>query len=280
MSQAMLSALQSIDDAIDGFPSTLPPFLSGFTTIPVISMVGGSSLVPNVMPTALPTVGFPQPAHHGMKPTRKRRRSPQQVPSDACAICLEDLHEKPLHACVPRRRMRASTQTLPCLHGYHPACLWAVLNNPGLGANSMMKCPLCRGPVDRHDLARSGYDVSPSRLDRMSPTTLRAPDASQVSRACVAFRALLQHQRLQPPQLVRYLVDSRSLTAADGFLYNTCLLSLDRMLFHKRNFVKMLQSQLAIMQHREHMLMDFIDSTLACHVDVLIHTPNNHQDDL
>ena len=112
------------------------------------------------------------------------------------------------------------------------------------------------------------------------PLTPRASVPKQVGRACHAFRTLLQRQRIQPPELVRCMVQSRSLTSADGFLYNTCLLSLDRMLFHKENFVKMLQSQLAIMQHRESMLTDFIDSSLACHVDVLIHTSNNQQDDM
>ena len=146
----------------------------------------------------------------------------------------------------------------------------------------MMKCPMCRAPVDRHDLLRAGYAVSPRRLSRGPPSAWRGASApKQVGRACHALRALLvDRQRIQPPWVIRYLVDSRSLTSMDGFVYNTCLLSLERMLHHKGNFVRTLQNQLAIMQHRSHMLTDFIDSSLACHVDVLIHTSNNQQDDI
>lgn len=77
---------------------------------------------------------------------RKRLRN-----EESCAICLETV--TPVFGA-----------TLPCHHTFHRLCLFSVLTAPALGSNSMLRCPLCRASVDRHDLAAMGCDVSPSRL--------------------------------------------------------------------------------------------------------------------
>jgi hypothetical protein len=135
-----------------------------------------------------------------------------------------------------------------------------------------MRCPLCRYAVDRYDLRHMGYPVSPRALAR-------------VADACAAFRSLLSNHF--PPggadphvprstHLTRVVMRCATLTARDGFLYNTCVLALERMLHHKMQFASSLRVQLAS-SHRAALPRDrseFIASSLACHVDVLMHTAN------
>ena len=62
--------------------------------------------------------------------------------TEICCICLELLGE--------------GVSTLPCRHTLHSRCLWAIPSNGTLGANGMMRCPLCRADVDRHSLGHMG----------------------------------------------------------------------------------------------------------------------------
>lgn len=259
-------------------------------------------LTPNTtMPGPITTLDFPDPqpttaadggttskrrtalqsSHRasGAARSRKRARSapPVVVTKDdgCCCVCLDTL------SLADRQQ-----QLLPCKHRLHARCLWGVLTSVTLGASSMMRCPLCRCAIDRHDLQAMGYAVGPARL-------------GTVARACRALWSLV-HNDLHPTaaadahhhepraQLVaRAVRRSAGLSAVDGFLYNTCILSLERMLHHKINFVHTLREQLAVVtsSHRPNAgrrptvidRADFIASSLACHVDVLIHTANHLQ---
>lgn len=119
LSQAMLTALQGFDEAMDG----LGPYLSGFTTIPVISMVSGSPLlglpVPAVMPSPLTTVGFPLPPSLGVRGA-KRKRTPCHT--EECAICLDELRGHPSQVRV-NALTHTSSHTRSSLSPRLPPCL-------------------------------------------------------------------------------------------------------------------------------------------------------------
>jgi hypothetical protein len=74
-------------------------------------------------------------------------------------------------------------------------------------------------------------------------------------------------------QVAHAICQAATLTARDGFVYNTCILSLERMLDHKLQFVHTLATQMSVQQRRgmwgAGAMTDFVDSALACHVDVL-----------
>ena len=210
------------------------------------------------------TVDFPRPTDR--KRTRRVRRPTAR--GEGCCICLESLaapgRPPGAEGGGGLRRPRGSVVTLPCTHSLHDRCLWAVQTNGSLGATSMMRCPLCRFALDRYSLYAMGYDVRPSQL-------------VGIAGACGAFRALLtndlwrQHRGPDARRLalVRAIRQCRSLSALDGFVYNTCVVALERMLQHKRLMVHTLRLQ---MGRRPPDPMEVIRSTLAYHVDVLIHT--------
>jgi hypothetical protein len=60
--------------------------------------------------------------------------------------------------------------------------------------------------------------------------------------------------------------------ALDGFLYNTCLLAIERSIRHKQSFVRVLAIELNNSRQRRVVSETFIAERIACHVDVLIHT--------
>lgn len=60
--------------------------------------------------------------------------------------------------------------------------------------------------------------------------------------------------------------------ALDGFLYNTCLLAIERSIRHKQSFVRALAVELLHSRRRRVVSNTFIAERLACHIDVLIHT--------
>lgn len=128
----------------------------------------------------------------------------------------------------------------------------------------MIRCPMCRYSVDRYDLRTMGYNVSPLELKR-------------IARGCTAFRFLMHsHQSvLRLSQVAHAIQDASSLTAKDGFIFNTCLLSLHRMIFQKASFAESLHAQLQLHRNPPLDRCSFISSSLACHVDVLMHTSNH-----
>jgi hypothetical protein len=78
---------------------------------------------------------------------RKRKRvtsSPNPNQSHECSICLEPV--------VSLDTGVALSITFPCKHVFHRVCVFAVLTTSTLGSDSMMRCPMCRYKLDRHDL--------------------------------------------------------------------------------------------------------------------------------
>jgi hypothetical protein len=269
LSQVLLSTINNVDFVAAFNPFSRMPGSSLVTTIvshPILGADPFGSTVESLVP--ITTLDFPltrharsvantRPRRHSIIPPNlsKRRRVPQEE-DGCCCICLEPLGTG----------TASLLGQLPgCNHVFHNHCLWGVLNSATLGASSMMRCPLCRSPIDRHDLAGMGWNVK--------PRTLRC-----VASACNAYRSLLESHHAVPRGtfVAKAILAAASLTAADGFVYNTCVLALERMLRHKRSLVQSIKQQLGS-RHRSRMFdrCDFIDSCLACHVDVLIHTANH-----
>ena len=171
---------------------------------------------------------------------------------------------------TPSARLEPVTDAaaaLPCAHRLHAACLWGVQTSDCLGAASMMRCPLCRVPLDRHDLGTMGYRVGASAL-------------AATARRCHAFRCLLEgpppsSAAHRPSSIVRAIRHCHDLTSLDGFVYNTCLLPLDRMIEHKLGFARALRRELSSVRRGVSSYEDVL-SSLACHVEVLIHTAGHH----
>ena len=172
--------------------------------------------------------------------------------TDDCVVCLEAL--------PPR-----GTLTLPCKHVFHRTCIFSVLTSPVLGACSMLRCPMCRMSVDRHDLRAMGLDVSPQRL------ALAHQRCSSLRHLASGFSLYSSHQPVLRgiAVLVQQCADTE---AADGFLYNAAILAIERSLFHRMNLVKSLEMQLRTPRNRRFDPVEFIRTSLACHVEVLIHT--------
>lgn len=249
------------------------PFLTA--SIPVFASLAldrqPSSLVSLGMPSPISTVDFPLPT--AVRRTKRKRTLPAlarqrgrtivqfsgsyQAP-ETCCVCLDGL-----------LLTAADEVELPgCRHRLHSRCLWAVLTGPSLGADSMMRCPMCRQALDRYDLRDMGCAVGPA-------------DLRCLAQACHAFRSLLTSRtgrlHAEDPvahatQVAHAIRQAATLTARDGFVYNTCILSLERMLDHKLQFVNTLAVQLSVQRRGvwpAGAVTDFVDSALACHVDVL-----------
>lgn len=69
--------------------------------------------------------------------------SKKGIPSDTCAVCLEDFREK------------EAIIVCPCKHGYHKKCIsdWLVRS---------ACCPVCKMPVTRSSITKSTPPVSDS----------------------------------------------------------------------------------------------------------------------
>jgi hypothetical protein len=171
-----------------------------------------------------------------------------------CVICLEPV-------------VGATTLlTLPCGHAFHRVCVFAVLTAPVLGACSMFRCPMCRASVDRHDLGALGVDVSPHRL-------CLAQQRCDSLRRLVAGVQTPHHQQLPVMHAVATLVRRCTATeAVDGFLYNVAVLAIERTLFHRINLIRSLETQLRAPRNRRFDPVEFIRTSLACHVEHLIRT--------
>jgi hypothetical protein len=139
----------------------------------------------------------------------------------------------------------------------------------------MMHCPLCRGTLDRYDLRNLGYSVSPMCL-------------SSVATACADWRLLLHPRQTHPHPgaMAKQVVRCARMSASDGFVYNCCVLAIDRMINHKRALVRILAVQWQVHQSSFSSslsplcadvsaavdLADFVQQRLASHVEVLIHS--------
>ena len=219
---------------------------SGFMTA-ASSPILGRILVPQV-PTPVTTCDFPD--RTAARRGRKRSR-------DCCPVCLE------VAGCV------SSLTTLPCGHSLHRLCAFALLTAPVLGARSMLRCPLCRHPIDRHDAAAMGCDVSPRHLGKAASR-------------CDSLRRLVSGGNTwatggaltQPPSslVARLVLNCEGTDATDGFVYNIAVLALERALFHRRTFSQSLDSQLRAPRNASFDPLEFVATSLACHVEVLMRT--------
>ena len=108
-----------------------------------------------------------------------------------------------------------------------------------------------------------GIIVSPSRL-------------KLIGQRCNAIQSLHVTVGLESnAQVCRLIRKCEGTAAMDGFVYNTCLLAIDRSLSHKQSFIDVLKIDLhnqirrGASSDRMHTL---IEEQLACHIDTLIHT--------
>ena len=108
-----------------------------------------------------------------------------------------------------------------------------------------------------------GIPVSPSRL-------------KLVARRCNAIQSLHMTVGLESSAMVCRLIRQCEGTAAtDGFVYNTCLLAIDRSLSHKQTFMDVLKVDVHNQIRRgatTDRMNTLIEEQLACHIDTLIHT--------
>ena len=213
-------------------------------------------------PAPVTTAAFPDGRGAGRRPGRGQKR-PRKGP--ACCICLEPLWSG------DRRQLR-----LPCGHRFHNPCAYNLLTAGSLGAESMLRCPLCRRTVDRYDLRAvpGGPCVGPAAL-------------RGVSRRCASFRALplgsfagagAAAAAPVAEVVARLVQDCIATRASDGFVYNCCLLAIDRALFHRSNLIRVMDAQLrdacagAPARGGALDVAAFVETTVACHLEVLMRT--------
>lgn len=205
-------------------------------------------------PRALSTAAFPDPgtraadnrqsrslagssmAAQAATTTKKRRRGPPA--GEACCVCLDPLLGG---GPTPRRPLELPA----CGHHLHRRCLFGLLVGNSLGAEAMVRCPLCRATVDRHDCTQMGLDVRPSAL-------------CAAARRCAAVRRLADGavqwrdgepaaSRRPATDIVADLVGQCAGTrASDGFVYNCSVLCLDRALYHRRGLVLSLATEIRL----------------------------------
>lgn len=241
------SLLRDLTDSM-GYMGGSPPTANIFVRRP-------STVVPQI-PRPLSTSGFPLARRSCSK--RWRETDPPTARSfqaENCPVCLETV-----------KAGSTADTVLPCGHHMHRACAYGLLTLPVLGADAMMRCPLCRCTLDRYDLEGMGLDVSPSQLRGIA----RRCDAVRALGAGGGMTATYQPDYASVAQLVRTCAGAR---ASDGFVYNTVLLSIERAIFHRRGLAKGIAAQLrrSPSASREDEL-DYIAGAVACHVQVLAET--------
>lgn len=201
---AFITALTTIDVALRSHNAS-----HRFTPLPRMSL-----------PVCVTTTEFPLPCKKRGMARKRRLLVPRYARArgnrkrvvtsdheeDTCCVCLESLHGS-----------NQNVITLSCDHTFHDRCLWSVQTNNAYGAKGMVRCPLCRTPIDRYDLNAMGLDVSPSQLAR-------------IAIRCDALRRLQQNDPAPSSARTTWVKDAvrkcQPLTAVDGFLYNTCILAL------------------------------------------------------
>ncbi len=131
----------------------------------------------------------------------------------------------------------------------------------------MLRCPMCRGAIDRFDLGAMGLDVSPAQLKRISARC-------DAVRAIGAGGGMTTTQRPDYEAVARLVRRCEGTRASDGFVFNVVLLSIERAIFHRKGFMQGLVGQLGRPFNAGLDEKSFIDNALASHVDVLIKTAN------
>jgi hypothetical protein len=105
---------------------------------PLVSMIGHALNHNHVdhSPGPITTTEFPDKQPR----MRKRTRHPASVAPETCSICLDTIDDT------------SRTIQMPCGHIFHRMCVFSVLTTTTYGSDSMMRCPMCRYKLDRHDL--------------------------------------------------------------------------------------------------------------------------------
>lgn len=107
-----------------------------------------------------------------------------------------------------------------------------------------------------------GYPVNPQRL-------------RLIAAACNDWRMMLDRTMASlthPSVLARQVTRCARLTPSDGFVYNSCILALDRMIVHKVAMARSLATQYHGFCSASTDLADFVQQRLMAHVDVLLHS--------
>lgn len=208
---------------------------------------------------------------HGGRRQRRRKTESQLV--NNCSICLTFLRPC-TRVCVAAKKLdpvghSPTPVTFPCGHAFHRGCVHQLLTAPTIGPSAMMRCPMCRAPLDRYDLHNMGYVVSPRTL----AVIVRRCDALSVL-GKTAGVARIAHRTSQPVSrvLAGIIRQCAGTTASDGFVYNTAVLALDRAMFHRRDLVESLKQQLRDQQNTRFDAVAFIQTAVDCHIEVLIRT--------
>ena len=240
----------------DLFVDSGPSVFGGLLDSPLLSsLLMQGTRIPEI-PTPVSTAGFPD----SEAPIRKRTRSSTSSlskraclsPTPDCCICLEPV-------------LHSNAATLACKHTLHRVCLFSLMTFPVLGARSMVHCPLCRHALDRYDI-KILCDVSVLRL-------------VQAAKRCSGLRKLTtgacSSSREPSFQVAAKLIQGcNKMTADDGFVYNVCVLAIERANTHRLNFARTLGMQLKSSRNQIHDQVEFIAQNLACHIEVLMRTSN------
>lgn len=203
----------------------------------------------NVFFMALPPMPFETSSFPITRPCQTKRTRFDE--DGYCPICLDVLGSD-------------KVTTLPCGHKLHYKCCMALVPVYNvLGSLSMQRCPMCRTEISTEDI----------------PAIIGCPTANSVNFLIMAHRRATFTRHVfcssgyanseNKYAIVKQLNKTRS---SDGFVYNTALLCLDRMIQNKIGFCNLLTYMLRTQW--EHIADEcvFIDTHLAGHVDFLMHT--------
>ena len=238
------------------FADSGPAVFGGLLDSPLLSsLLMQGTRIPEI-PTPVSTADFPDSDPRAKKRTRSctsglSKRACLSSTLDCC-ICLEPV-------------LQSNSATLACKHTLHRVCLFSLMTFPVLGARSMVHCPLCRHALDRYDI-KSLCDVS---VMRMVQATQRCARLRKLTTGACSF------SREPSFQVAAKLIQGcNKMTADDGFVYNVCVLAIDRANMHRLNFSRTLGIQLKSSRNQIHDPLEFINQNLACHVEVLMRTSN------
>lgn len=244
------------------------------------------------LPRPISTADFPDVSAPEVAPLRIKRarsttagsgRPPRKLmkhasPAVVCCICLETVGCGAPRAAEdsppppPCPLMGATPLALqPCGHVMHTGCMCAVVVPAGAaGAEAVVRCPLCRAALDRYDLGTMGFDVRPCAL-RVGAARCNALRHLRDGTLGAAVNTAQGESRGHA--LARVLGICRDVSMRDGFVYNVCVLGIERALYHRR--------ELAIALHAELLrappppptatyVYDMVQVALGVHIDFLM----------
>lgn len=206
-------------------------------------------------PTAVTTAVFPDHRRPQQQTCKRQRVSrARKDTQQCCSICLENIAS-------------ATAVQLPCMHSLHRLCICALHGNTVMGARSMVRCPNCRYELDRYDLLRMGYRAHPRQL---AVIALRCQSIRLLASGAVADTGVYHMERIG-----RLIMRCRDTDASDGLIYNVALLSLERSLHHRKQFMWSISYQVDNTKPPTEEEYVNIQVALECHIEVLIKSANS-----